>query len=58
MFKDILRKEPKHIKDCLEIIQSDNITDSNSKIALIYILGQFGSQIPLAPYILETYIGA
>ncbi|CAD8189534.1 unnamed protein product [Paramecium octaurelia] len=58
VFKDILRKEPKHIKDCLEIIQSDNITDSNSKIALIYILGQFGSQIPLAPYILETYIGA
>ncbi|CAD8076895.1 unnamed protein product [Paramecium primaurelia] len=57
-FKDILRKDPKHIKDCLEIIQSDNITDSNSKIALIYILGQFGSQIPLAPYILETYIGA
>ncbi|CAD8082871.1 unnamed protein product [Paramecium sonneborni] len=58
VFRDILRKDPKHIKDCLEIIQSDNITDSNSKIALIYILGQFGQQIPLAPYILETYIGA
>ncbi|CAD8171016.1 unnamed protein product [Paramecium octaurelia] len=57
-FKDVLRKDPKHIKDCLEIIQSDNITDSNSKIALIYILGQYGNQIPLAPYILETYIGA
>ncbi|CAD8087395.1 unnamed protein product [Paramecium primaurelia] len=57
VFKDILRKDPKHIKDCLEIIQSDSVTDQNSKIALIYILGQFGSQIPLAPYILQTFIG-
>lgn len=57
MFKDILRKDPKHVRESLEIIQSDCITDANSKIALIYILGQYGSQIPLAPYLLETYIG-
>ena len=34
------------------------IQDSIAKIPLLYILGQFGTQIPLAPYILETYIGA
>ncbi|CAD8088753.1 unnamed protein product [Paramecium sonneborni] len=58
VFKDILRKDPKHIKDCLDIIQSDSVTDQNSKITLIYILGQFGSQIPLAPYILQTFVGS
>lgn len=32
------------------------ITDSASKVALIYILGEFGKEIPLAPYLIENFV--
>jgi len=32
------------------------ITDPASKVSLIHILGEYGKEIPLAPYLLENYV--
>jgi AP-4 complex subunit beta-1 len=34
------------------------ITDPESKVALIFILGEWGREIPLAPYLLENYVNS
>lgn len=57
-FKDILRKQAKHVEEIIEVLSTsmDSITDSGSKAALIYILGEYGDRIPLAPYLLENFV--
>lgn len=46
--------------DIIEIVNQtlDCITDPASKVALIFILGEYGKDIPLAPYLLENYVNS
>lgn len=57
-FIDILRKYPSEYKEIIQVINNalDSITEEDSKIALVWILGDFGEAIDDAPYIIETLI--
>ena len=46
------------IIDVIEVVNQslECITDPSSKAALIFILGEWGREIPLAPYLLENYV--
>lgn len=55
---DILRKYPQSIKDIGSVLAAsiDFVSESESKSSLIWILGEFGSQIEDAPYLMENFI--
>jgi AP-4 complex subunit beta-1 len=59
ILKDVLRKFPEFIDDVIEMIQKislDQIEEIEGKIALVWILGQFGHKIEDAPYLLEKMV--
>lgn len=53
----LLRKYPQFIDEVMPFVQDlhNLITKGEAKVALIWILGEFGEKIPSAPYILESY---
>jgi len=53
----LLRKYPEYIDEVIPAIEDLHtlITKAEAKIALIWILGEFGEKIPNAAYILESY---
>ena len=59
VLKDILRKYKKFITEFIPFIskiQIDQITELDGKIALAWILGEFGTEIENSPYLLEKMI--
>jgi hypothetical protein len=53
-----LRKYREEHKEIIQILNSatDLITESDAKVAFIWILGEFGESIDDAPYILEILV--
>lgn len=59
VLKDVLRKYPKLFSEFGQFFTKeylDAMTERNGKAAFVWILGQFGEQVPQAPYILEKVI--
>lgn len=59
MLKDIFRKYREAIEefeDFLINLTFDSISEIEAKAAYIWILGEFGNEIDMAPYILERMI--
>jgi hypothetical protein len=53
-----LRKYRKEYKEIITEIPKaiENITESDAKVAFLWMLGEYGQEIEEAPYILEYYI--
>lgn len=53
----LLRKYPQYIDDVIPFVQDLHtlIIKNEAKVALIWILGEFGEKIPTAPYVLENF---
>ena len=60
VFKDILRKHPLQYKEILNTLNQilENINEDESKIALIWILGEYSDKYDMSPYLIENYIQA
>lgn len=59
VLKDVLRKYPSFIEDFVELLSKvslDQIEEIEGKIALVWILGEFGHLIEDAPYLLERMV--
>lgn len=58
IFLDILRKHPGYFNEIGEVLLQaiDYITEPESKVAMIWILGEFGENIDASPYILENFV--
>lgn len=59
VLKDVLRKYPQLFSEFGQFFTKDYLdamTERNGKAAFVWILGQFGEQVPEAPYILEKVI--
>jgi len=53
---DILRKRPKHTGKCIKAMENIDlydISEPKARIALIWIYGEYGEDIPSAPYYVE-----
>ena len=53
---DILRKRPKHTEKCIKAMENIDLYDINepkARAALIWIYGEYGEDIPSAPYYVE-----
>jgi len=60
VFQDILRKHRDEYKEMMPMLESamDHITEADAKVALIWILGEFGAHIDYAPYVLESLVNS
>ena len=56
--RNILRKFPQSIKNIEGVLAAsiDFVSESESQASLIWILGEFGTQIEDAPYLMENFI--
>ena len=57
-FRNILRKFPQSIKNIESVLAAsiDLVSESESQASLIWILGEFGTEIEDAPYLMENFI--
>lgn len=56
---DILRKRPTHADQCIQTMQNIDVidvVDAKARAALVWIYGEYGENIPLAPYYLEPVL--
>ena len=56
--RNILRKFPQSIKNIEGVLAAsiDFVSESESQASLIWILGEFGTEIEDAPYLMENFI--
>jgi len=56
---DILRKRPEYAKQCIQAMQNVeliDITEPDARASLVWIYGEYGEDIPSAPYQLEPVL--
>lgn len=60
VMKDLLRKYPENRHDVLSILPRlvQSMDDAEGKCALVWMLGEYGSDVPRSPYVLEPLIDA
>eukprot|EP00250_Pteridium_aquilinum_P017380 c23603_g1_i1 orf=141-2654(+) len=59
LVKDLLRKYPQWSQDCIAVVgnvSSKHVQESKAKAALLWMLGEYASDMPDAPYVLEGFV--
>jgi len=58
--KDLLRKYPERYEEVIPAVQKclKSVDDVDGKVAVLWMVGEYGESIPEAPYLLETLVSA
>ena len=57
--KDLLRKYPQWSHDCIAVVgnvSSKHVHEAKAKAALLWMLGEYASDMPDAPYVIEGFV--